>query len=101
MARMAVAGEPDNAAFQKLHRDLERSLFAELSRDLLASFRVPRLLVSRQEIERMELNEAERYLAGRVDGRWDLLSLLRGSQLRELDALITFKRLAERGIIAL
>ncbi len=101
MARLAVAGDPANPAFQKLHRDLERSLFAELSRDLLASFRVPRLLVSRQEIETMELNDAERYLAGRVDGRWDLLSLLRGSQLRELDALITFKRLADRGIIAL
>jgi uncharacterized protein DUF4388 len=101
LARLAVAREPDNPALQKLHRDLERSLFAELSRDLLASFRVPRLLVTRQEIEAMDLDDAERYLAGRVDGRWDLLSLLRGSQLRELDALITFKRLADRGIIAL
>ena len=101
MARLAVAREPDNPGLHKLHKDLERSLFAELSRDLLASFRVPRLLVSRQEIEHMELSEAERYLAGRVDGRWDLLSLMRGSQLRELDALITFKRLADRGIISL
>lgn len=101
MARLAVAREPDNPALHKLHKDLERSLFAELSRDLLASFRVPRLLVSRQEIEGMELSDAERYLAGRVDGRWDLLSLMKGSQLRELDALITFKRLADRGIISL
>jgi len=101
MARLAMLREPDNPAYHKLHRDLERSLFAELSRDLLGSFRVPRLLVTAQEIASMELSDAERYLAGRVDGRWDLLSLLRASQLREIDALITFKRLADRGIIAL
>lgn len=100
-AARARALEPQNPEAQELFRAAERSLFAELSRELLASFRVPRLLIARSELERLELSETERYLAGRVDGRWDLLSLMRASSMREAEALITFKRLADRGIIAL
>ena len=36
-----------------------------------------------------------------VDGRWDLLSLMRVSPLREVDALITFSKLADKGLISL
>lgn len=101
LLRRALALEPNNAAIQKLFRDTERTLFAELSRELLASFRVPRLLVERDELDQLELSDTERYLAGRIDGRWDLLSLMRASPLREVEALIIFKRLADRGIISL
>jgi hypothetical protein len=97
----ALALEPENQSAQELYRTAERALFAELSRELLASFRVPKLLVARAELDSIDLSETERYLAGRVDGRWDLLSLMRASPVREAEALITFKRLADRGIITL
>ena len=100
-AEKALLVDPANASLQKLQRELERSVFAELSRELLKSFRVPRLLVSPKEVASLELDDNERYLAGRVDGRWDLLSLMRISPLREAQALITLKRLADRGIISL
>jgi hypothetical protein len=53
------------------------------------------------ELEKLQLSAEERYLIGRIDGRWDLLSLMRVSPLREVEALITFQRLAERGVISL
>jgi hypothetical protein len=101
VARKALAMEPENPAAKRLFSELERAVFAELSRDLLTSFRVPRLLVDRAELDALNLSETERYLAGRIDGRWDLLSLMRVSPLPEAEALITFKRLADRGIISL
>lgn len=101
LAERALAIEPGHKGLQTLRRDLERSLFAELSRELLTSFRVPKLLVEPGQIEQMELTDIERYLSGRVDGRWDLLSLMRVAPVREVEALITFKRLADRGIISL
>lgn len=101
MARTALDMEPESVSLQKLHRELERSVFAELSRDLLSSFSVPRLLKSAHELAALDMTDNERYLAGRIDGRWDLLSLMRVSPLREVEALITFKRLADRGIISL
>ncbi len=101
LARRALSLAPHEPELQKLVRRLERALFAELSRDLLSSFRVPKLLVERAELDNLKLDETERYLAGRVDGRWDLLSLMRVAPVREVEALITFKRLADRGIISL
>lgn len=101
LTHRALRLEPNDLALQKFHGELERSVFAELSRDLLTSFRVPTLLVRKGELETLDLSDTERYLAGRVDGRWDLLSLMRAAPVREVEALITFKRLADRGIISL
>ncbi|MCG8421312.1 MAG: DUF4388 domain-containing protein [Proteobacteria bacterium] len=101
MASRALSREPENSTIQEAYRDFERALFAQLCRDLLTSFRVPKLLVDRTDLDAIELTDNERYLASRIDGRWDLLSLMRVSPLREVEALITFKRLADRGIISL
>lgn len=101
MAREALARDPESEPIKKLYRELERAVFAELSRDLLARFTVPQLLKSPAELDELDLSDTERYLAKRIDGRWDLLSLMRVSPLREVEALITFKRLADRGIISL
>jgi hypothetical protein len=98
---LAVERDPENDTLRTRHRDLERSLFAELSRELLTRFCVPKLLTPREELDALELTDGERALARRIDGHWDLLSLLRVSPLREVEALITFKRLADRGIISL
>ncbi len=101
LAYRALRIEPQNPKIQKLHGTLERSVFAELSREFLTSFRVPELLVARDQLDSLDLSGTERYLAGRVDGRWDLLSLMRVAPVRDVEALITFKRLADRGIISL
>lgn len=101
MTTKALRENPDSESLHTLHKELQRSLFAELSRELLSTFRVPKLRVSLEQIAELELSDHERYLASRIDGRWDLLSLMRISPLREVDALLTFKRLAERGIIEL
>jgi len=49
----------------------------------------------------MGLGPEEIELAGRVDGRWDLLSLVRSANIREADALLAFARLAELGVVEL
>ncbi len=100
-ARQAWAVAPDDAAARAAFDAAERALMAQLSRDLLTEFRVPRLLKSPAELEALELSESERYLVSRVDGRWDLLSLIRVVPLRAPETLITFKRLADRGILSL
>lgn len=99
--KQALDHAPGDEALKKLYRELERSLFAELSRTLLTTYRVPKLLKSPAELDGLALSAEERYLVGRIDGRWDLLSLLRVSPLREAKALITLQRLAARGVISL
>jgi hypothetical protein len=101
MAKKALAEAPSSESIKKAYQEIERGLFAELSRTLLARFRVPRLLKPRDELAATPLSAEERYLVDRIDGRWDLLSLMRVSPLREVDALITFSKLADKGLISL
>jgi hypothetical protein len=101
LARRALEAAPESDAIKRAYHEIERSLFAELSRTLLAKFRVPRLLKSKDELVAAGLTAEERYLVDRIDGRWDLLSLMRVSPLREVEALIAFRRLADRGLISL
>jgi hypothetical protein len=101
LSARALEIDPENQSLQALHKELQRSLFAELSRELLGTFRVPKLAVQRSELSTYDLNDHEKYIIGRVDGHWDLLSLMRLSPIREVDALLTFKRLHDRGIIEL
>ncbi|MCP4445280.1 MAG: DUF4388 domain-containing protein [Myxococcales bacterium] len=97
----ALGRDPESESLQALHKELQRSLFAELSHELLGTFRVPRILVDREQLESMDLDDHDRYLAGRIDCHWDLLSLMRISPVREVDALMTFKRLKNRVLIEL
>ena len=101
MAKKAVAQAPSSEAIKKAYQEIERGLFAELSRTLLTRFRVPRLLKPKDELAALPMSAEERYLVDRIDGRWDLLSLMRVSPLREVDALITFSKLADKGLISL
>ncbi len=101
LVKQALAAAPGDDAVRRTYQEIERALFAELSRALLKKFRVPRLAKKREEIEALELTAEERYFVGRIDGRWDLLSLMRVSPLREVEALITIQRLAHRGVITL
>jgi hypothetical protein len=101
LARRALDAAPEDEALKKGYAAVERAVFAELSRTMLTQFRVPRLLRSSEELQAMDLSSEERYFVGRIDGRWDLLSLLRVAPLRELDSLLTLQGMATRGLIAL
>lgn len=101
LVKQALAHAPGDETVRKAYQEIERALFAELSRTLLKKYRVPRLAKKREEIDSLDLTAEERYFVGRIDGRWDLMSLMRVSPLREVEALITIQGLARRGVITL
>jgi hypothetical protein len=71
------------------------------ARNLLTRRSVPRLTRTREELAGEELTAAERAMLNRVDGHWDLMTLVRTSLVNEGDALLTLERLATRGFVAL
>jgi hypothetical protein len=97
MARQALHQDPSDAEVRKTFAQTERARVAEIAKQLLAHHHVPRRV---RDIP-PDLSPAERELAGRVDGRWDLLSLIRSASLREAEALLAFAHLAELGVIEL
>jgi hypothetical protein len=103
MATQALHQDPSDADVRKTFAQAERARVAEIAKQLLSRHRVPRLAreLSRQLAADLALSDVELELAKRVDGRWDLVSLLRSASVREAEALLAFARLAEVGVVEL
>lgn len=103
MATQALHQDPSDADVRRTFSQAERARVAEIAKQLLARHRVPRLArdLSPQLAADLSLSDAEMQLAARVDGRWDLLSLIRSASVREAEALLAFARLAEVGVVEL
>jgi hypothetical protein len=102
MASQALHQDPNDAEVRKTFASIERARVAEVAKQLLARHRVPkRLRDVEMDGEDLGLSKHEIDLAGRVDGRWDLLSLIRSAPVREAEALLAFAHLAEVGVVDL
>lgn len=103
MARQALHQDPNDAEVRAAFAHAERACVADIAKRLLARHRVPTRRGEITEAIRAEhhLTPAEAELAARVDGRWDLMSLIKSASMREADALLAFERLAELGVVEL
>jgi hypothetical protein len=99
MATQALHQDPSDAEVRKTFMQIERARVAEVAKQLLSRHRVPKRL--RIPAPEHGLNATELELANRVDGRWDLLSLVKSAGVREAEALLAFAHLAEVGVVEL
>jgi Domain of unknown function (DUF4388) len=103
MATQALHQDPSDAEVRKTFSQTERARVAEVAKQLLSRHRIPRR--TKKDIATLpadhRLSEVEIELATRVDGRWDLLSLVRSASVREAEALLAFAHLAEVGVVEL
>jgi len=65
------------------------------------SNKVPALVKSFDEISGMNFSPNEGFMLSRVNGVWDLGSIIKISPLREIDSLLIFRKLKNDGIITL
>ncbi len=102
MVTQALHQDPSDHDVRKSFLQIERARVAEVARQMLSRHRVPRRLKDLEfDADDLDLTAAELELASRVDGRWDLLSLVRSASVREAEALLAFARLAEAGVVDL
>lgn len=99
MATQALHQDPSDAEVRKTFSQAERARVAEVAKKLLSRHCVPRR--TDMAITGVNLTDPERELLARVDGRWDLLSLVRSASVREAEALLALAHLAEVGMVEL
>jgi hypothetical protein len=99
MATQALHQDPSDSEVRKTFTQAERARVAEIAKQLLSRHRVPRRV--KEPAAALGLSPAEIELASRVDGRWDLLSLIKSASIREAEALLAFAHLAEVGVVEL
>jgi hypothetical protein len=103
MATQALHQDPSDPDVRRTFSQAERARVAEIAKQLLSRHYVPRLArpLTSDLVTELALSQAELELAARVDGRWDILSLVRSATVREAEALLAFARLAEVGVVEL
>lgn len=101
VASKAVEIAPGSDSARSILGEAERVLGARLRTELLEPPRTPLPRVQRQEIAKLRLAAADRYLLSRCDGRRDVRALAALAPMRELDALKAIRRLADADLIEL
>ncbi|MCU1227329.1 MAG: hypothetical protein JWO97_213 [Acidobacteria bacterium] len=79
----------------------ETVILAELRNAGLMDSKVPRVAKTFEEITEMNFTPNEGFILSRVNGQWDIGSLIKISPIREPDAMLIFYKLWRDGIIAL
>ncbi len=90
-----------NPEMNALIQVAEEHFIDKAYRHYLPPKKVPVLKKPLESLTSQDLSPEEGFLVSRVNGSWDLRSIISISPLREVDALRAFKKLRERGIIDL
>jgi hypothetical protein len=92
---------PEDDALRRLLAEAEAAFLEKTYRYHLPREKLLQLLKPVEEMEGERLSPEEFFLLSRIDGTWDVKSIIQISPIREIDALRTLKRMIEKGVIEL
>jgi hypothetical protein len=79
----------------------EEVILGDLQREGLHQDRVPKVAKPLEEITQMDFTPNEGFILSRVNGQWNIGSLLKISAIREPDAMLILYKLWKDGVIAM
>ena len=101
MVQTVLEDDPGNADAQRLLPQAEEKLIKHIYSRGLSPASVPELLVSPTALTEQQLDPQEGFLLSRINGAWDIESILSICPFREADCLRMLKRLIDRGVVGL
>ncbi|HXG59573.1 MAG TPA: DUF4388 domain-containing protein [Thermoanaerobaculia bacterium] len=93
--------DPNHPRIRAAIKGAEAVIVAELRREGLDDSRIPRIIKPMAQLTAMNFTPHEGFLLSRINGNWDIGSLMKISPIRESDALLIFYKLWRDGVIAL
>jgi hypothetical protein len=93
--------EPKNSDAQSLLATAEEKFIKHAYESGLPPHAVPKLLVLPSDLNEQQLGPQEGFVLSRINGEWDIQSILSICPFRDADCLLMIKKLLERGIIGL
>ena len=93
--------DPSHQRVRNAIKGAESAILSDLRGQGLHDSKVPRVAKALEEITQMNFTPIEGFLLSRINGQWDLGSLIKISPIREPDAMLIFYKLWKDGIIAL
>lgn len=93
--------DPTHQRVRNAIKGAEAAILSDLRGQGLHDSKVPRVSKPLEEITEMNFTPNEGFILSRINGQWDLGSLMKISPIREPDAMLIFYKLWKDGIIAL
>ena len=102
IVQKALQEQPNNPEAQSLLPTAEEKFIKHVyATGSLSPRSVPKLLVSPSELTNQQIDPQEGFVLSRINGSWDVQSILSICPFREADCLRMIRKLIERGIIGL
>jgi len=101
LLRAAQNLDPNHARIRTAIKGAETVILGELRNQGLTETKVPTVARALDEITQMNFSPNEGFILSRINGQWDIGSLIKISPIRETDAMLIFHKLWRDGIIAL
>jgi hypothetical protein len=101
LLRAAQNLDPNHPKIRTAIKGAETVILGELRNQGLLESKVPKVSKPLEEITQMNFSPNEGFILSRINGTWDIGSLIKISPIRETDAMLIFHRLWKDGIIAL
>jgi hypothetical protein len=92
---------PGDESLRRLTAESEAAFIEKAYRHFLPPNRILRLTRPVEDLQTEGISPTEFFLLSRVDGTWDVKSIVQIAPLREADTLRTLKRMREAGVIEL
>jgi hypothetical protein len=92
---------PGDESLRRLTAEAEAAFIEKAYRHFLPPNKIPRLTRPIESLTAEGISPTEFFLLSRVDGTWDVKSIVQIAPLRETDTLRTLKRMREAGVIEL
>ena len=101
LLRAAQNLDPNQPKVRTAIKGAETVILGELRNQGLLDSKVPRVAKTIEEITQMNFTPNEGFILSRINGQWDIGSLIKISPIRETDAMLIFYKLWREDIIAL
>lgn len=97
----AYKAQPGDEALRRLLAEAEASFVEKAYRHYLPPTKIVTLATSVEALTAEKLSPTEFFLLSRIDGTWNVKSIIQITPIREVDVLRTLKRMREKGLIDL
>lgn len=99
LLRAAQNIDPNHPKVRSAVKGAETVILGELRNQGLLDSKVPKVARPLEEITQMNFSPNEGFILSRINGQWDIGSLIKISPIRETDAMLIFYKLFKDGII--
>jgi hypothetical protein len=93
--------DPNHPKIRSAIKGAETVILSQLRAEGLTDSKVPRVAKPLEQITQMNFSPNEGFILSRINGQWDIGSLIKISPIRETDAMLIFFKLYKDGTIEL